>query len=50
MTCILVLLFPVAMFSYLETSYCLVDVSFSLVELSKEFVCFGIPLLDFKIL
>ena len=36
--------------SYLVTSYCLVDVSLSLVELSKEFVCFGIPLLDFEIL
>lgn len=36
--------------SYLVTSYCLVDVSLSLIELSKEFVCFGIPLLDFEIL
>ena len=36
--------------SYLVTSYCLVDFALSLKELAKEFVCFGIPLLDFEIL
>lgn len=34
---------------YLVTSNCFVDVSLSLVELSKELVCFRIPLLDLEI-
>lgn len=35
---------------YLVTSNGLVDFSFSFKELSKEFMCFRIPLLDFKII
>lgn len=37
-------------FSHLVTSHCLVDVSLSLKKLSKKFVRFGIPLLDFEII
>ena len=35
---------------YLITSNCFVNFSLFLKELTKEFVCFGVPLLDFKIL